>query len=34
MIYDAMENKAFAGSSDSGRIEIELPPYHSVMIIC
>lgn len=34
LVYDAMENKAFAGFSENGEIEIELLPYNSVILMC
>ena len=34
IIYDPMENKAYAGYSEDGVIHLELPPYNSVMIFC
>ncbi len=34
ILYDAMENKAFACFSEYGEIEIELPPYNSVVVMC
>ena len=34
IIYDPMENKAYAGYSENGVIHLELPPYNSVMIFC
>lgn len=34
IVYDAMENKAFAGYAEGNEIELELPPYNSVMILC
>lgn len=34
ILYDPMENKAFAGYSPDGRVCITLPPYNSVMIFC
>ena len=34
ILYDAMENKAFAGYSADGEIEIQLQPYNSVFILC
>lgn len=34
ILYDAMENKAFAGFSENGEIEIELLPYNSVFVMC
>ncbi|MBP3336788.1 MAG: hypothetical protein J6L59_00100 [Clostridia bacterium] len=33
-IYDALENKAWRGYSDSGKIHIDLPPYSSLIILC
>ena len=33
ILYDAMENKAFAGYSEDGQIEIILPPYNSVFVM-
>ncbi len=34
ILYDAMENKAFAGCSEDGKITIELPPYNSIVVMC
>lgn len=34
ILYDPMENKAFAGYSADGRIDLTLPPYNSVMVFC
>ena len=34
ILYDAMENKAFAGFSEHGEIEIKLPSYNSVIVMC
>lgn len=33
ILYDAMENKAFAGCSADGEIEIQLQPYNSVFVL-
>ena len=34
ILYDAMENKAWAGHSEAGKIALELPPYNSVFVLC
>ncbi|MBQ7839354.1 MAG: hypothetical protein IJ390_02545 [Lachnospiraceae bacterium] len=34
ILYDAMENSAFAGRSEDGQIELWLPSYHSVFLLC
>ena len=34
ILYDPMENKAFCAHSEDGTVEIELHPYHSLMILC
>ena len=34
ILYDPMENKAFAAHSHDGTVEIKLLPYHSIMVFC
>ena len=33
ILYDAMENKAWRGFSEDGSIDLELPPYHSALVL-
>jgi len=33
ILYDAMDNKAFRGYSETSEIELELPPYHTVFVL-
>lgn len=33
ILYDAMDNKAFAEKAETSEIEIELPPYHTVFVM-
>lgn len=34
VVYDPMENKAWAACSEDGTVSIELPPYNSIMVFC
>lgn len=34
ILYDAMENKVFAGYAENAQIEIELPPYNTIFVLC
>ena len=34
ILYDAFENRACAKFSEDGKIDLDLPPYHTVFILC